>query len=87
MRVSGPPQRSAVNSRSFKGLRRRRGFRRVLVGCIALGVIALAAAGLVWLMNAMRAYNPQYYEPKDLERERYELQRRATETNEAPVRR
>jgi hypothetical protein len=37
--------------------------------------MALAAAGLLWLLEAMRAYNPQYYEPKDVERERYEVQR------------
>jgi hypothetical protein len=50
-------------------------FRRLLLGCIALGLMALAAAGLVWLLEAMHVYNPQYYEPKDVERERYEVQR------------
>ena len=68
-------------------LRRRRTLRRILLGCIVLGVIAVATAGLVWLMDAMRAYNPQYYEPKDLERERYELQRRLTDTTENSPRR
>jgi hypothetical protein len=43
-------------------------------------MIALAAAGLVWLMDAMRRYNPEYYEPKDIERERYEIQRRLADT-------
>jgi hypothetical protein len=50
-------------------------------------MIAMAAAGLVWLMDAMRSYNPQYYEPKDIERERYNVQRRLADTTPGPPRR
>ena len=70
-----PLGRRAKASRPLSRLRCRLFFRRLLLGCIALGLMALAAAGLVWLLEAMHAYNPQYYEPKDVERERYEVQR------------
>jgi PilZ domain len=69
-----PLERHSKVSRPLARLRCRLFFRRLLLGSIALGLMALAAAGLVWLLEAMRAYNPQYYEPKDVERERYEAQ-------------
>ena len=61
--------------RPLARLRCRLFFRHLLLGSIAFGLMALAAAGVVWMLEAMRAYNPQYYEPKDVERERYEVQR------------
>ena len=70
-----PLERHTRASRPLARLRRRLFFRRLLLGSIALGLMALAAAGLVWLLEAMHAYNPQYYEPKDVERERYEIER------------
>jgi hypothetical protein len=51
---------------------------------IGLGVIALAAWGLVWFMDASRGYAPRFYEPKDTERERAELQRRLEELSKTP---
>jgi hypothetical protein len=69
-----PLEWHAKASRPLARLRCRLFFRRLLLGSIALGLMALAAAGLVWLLEAMHAYNPQYYEPKDIERERYEIQ-------------
>jgi len=59
-------------------LRRRRQLRRVLIGLIVLALIGLTAAGLVWLMETLRTYSPNYYEPKDIERERYEMQQRTS---------
>jgi len=46
--------------------------------------MALTAAGLVWLMDSFRIYSPVYYEPKDVERERYETQRRALDGKPIP---
>jgi hypothetical protein len=60
--------------------------RRVVIAFIALSLIGVAAAGLVWLMEAFRTYDPAYYEPKDIERERYETQRRFPATRSAPGR-
>jgi hypothetical protein len=54
-------------------------FRRGLILLISAVSIAVAAYGLVWLIDAMRTYDPKYYEPKDLERERHELQRKLEE--------
>jgi hypothetical protein len=48
-----------------------------LICALALGLSALTAAGLVWVLETFRTYAPTYYEPKDIERERYELQRRS----------
>jgi hypothetical protein len=70
-----PLERHAKVLRPLARLRCRLFFRRILLGSIAFGLIALAAAGMVWLLEAMHAYNPQYYEPKDMERERFEVQR------------
>jgi cytochrome c-type biogenesis protein CcmE len=55
--------------------RRRQRMRQALVWLVALAVIALAAAGLVSVMEALRNYQPHYYEPKDIERQRHETQR------------
>ena len=67
-------------SKVLSRLRRRQLSRRVLICLIGLCLIALTAAGLVWLLDALRTYSPVYYEPKDVERERYEMQRRTLET-------
>jgi len=74
-------------SRPLARLRRRVFFRRLLLGSIALGLMAIAAAGLVWLLESMRTYNPQYYEPKDIERERYEMSRPTGDAKQQPARR
>jgi hypothetical protein len=44
----------------------------VFVGLISLAMLALAAYGLVWLIEEFRGYRPQYYEPKDIERQQYQ---------------
>ncbi len=46
--------------------------RRLFVGLISLALLALAAYGLVWLIEEFRAYRPQYYEPKDIERQQFQ---------------
>jgi len=79
-----PLERHAKASRPLARLRCRLFFRRLLLGSIALGLMALAAAGLMWLLEAMRAYNPQYYEPKDIERERHEIQRNSDGAKQQP---
>ena len=79
-----PLERHAKASRPLARLRFRLFLRRLLLGSIALGLMALAAAGLVWMLEAMRAYNPQYYEPKDIERERHEIQRTSDGAKQQP---
>jgi hypothetical protein len=37
-------------------------------------------------MEALRNYQPQYYEPKDIERERHEAQRRVEDAKTRPSR-
>lgn len=76
-----------LNARPLRRLRRRRFFRRVAIYLIALSAIALTVAGLVWLLESFHQYKPSYYEPKDIERERYETQRRATEGKPGPQQR
>jgi hypothetical protein len=67
--------RGNMSPLSVRRLRRRRLLRRVGIGLVALTIIAGTTAGLVWLMEHFRVYAPKYYEPKDIERERYEMQR------------
>ena len=64
-------------SGALRRLKRQRLARRLLIWLTALCLIALTAAGLVWLLETFRTYNPAYYEPKDMERERYQNRRRS----------
>ncbi len=79
LRLDSPLKPPGLHSKPLRRLRRRRFLRRFLIGLIGLALIAAAAWGLVWMMDAFRAYNPQYYEPKDIDRQRYELQRQLEE--------
>ncbi len=74
----------SVDPKPLRRFRRRRRLRRLLIGTVALVLIALTAWGLVWLMDAFHQYNPKYYEPKDTERERHELQQRLQELSGRP---
>lgn len=82
-----PLERPNRATRPLARLRRRLLFRRLLLGSVAFGLMVMAAAGLVWLLEAMRVYNPQYYEPKDIDRERQEIQRSSGNAKEQPPRR
>ena len=79
--------RGLMSVRPLRRLRRRRIFRRFAIYVITLGAIALTVAGLVWLLETFHQYTPNAYEPKDIERERYEMQRRATEEKPGPQQR
>lgn len=68
-----------MGSRALNRLRRQRMLRRILIAVLALALIALTAAGLVWVLESFRGYAPTLYEPKDMERERYEIQRRLSD--------
>jgi hypothetical protein len=81
LRLDSPLKPPGLHSKPLRRLRRQRFLRRLLIGLIGLALIAAAAWGLVWMMDAFRAYNPQYYEPKDIDRQRYELQRQLEEVN------
>lgn len=73
-------------AKGLRNLRRRRLSRRLVVGLVALCLIAACSAGLVWLLETFRVYNPAYYEPKDIERQRYEDQQRALDATPIPAR-
>jgi hypothetical protein len=68
-----------MGSRALHRLRRQRILRRILIAVLALALIALTASGLVWVLESFRGYAPTHYEPKDMERERYEIQRRLSD--------
>lgn len=65
-----PRERHALHSRPLRHLRLRRWFRRILLWLISLVGMAIAAYALVWLIGVLQVYNPQFYEPKDIERQR-----------------
>ena len=79
VRFMDPADRRGTFSRPLRRLRVRTALRRGLILLISAALLAIAAYGLVWLIEAMRSYDPKYYEPKDLERERHELQRKMEE--------
>jgi hypothetical protein len=81
-----PAGRRGITGRQVRRFRRRQRVRRALFWFVALGVIALTTAGLVWVLEALRNYQPQYYEPKDIERERHETQRRLEDAKSRPSR-
>ena len=62
--------------RAFRWLRRRKLLRRVLMALIGLAVIVVVAYGVNWWIEQFRTYYPKYYEPKDIERQKFEEQRR-----------
>ena len=67
--------RRGMHARPLLWIRVHRLLRRLLFWLIGLILIACAAYGLVWWMEEQRRYAPKYYEPKDVEREFYDLQR------------
>ena len=74
-----PADRRGELSRPLRYLQARRALRRGLILLVSAASIAGAMYGLLWLIDAMRTYDPKYYEPKDLERERHELQQQLDE--------
>jgi membrane-anchored protein YejM (alkaline phosphatase superfamily) len=82
--TQGLLERDFMSSKMLRRFRRRQLSRRIITCFVALCLIALTAAGLVWLMDSFRIYSPVYYEPKDVERERYETQRRALDGKPIP---
>ena len=72
-------ERRGPDSRPWRRLRTRRLVRRMAFAILGLLGIAAATYGLVWLIEGLRGYNPKYYEPKDIERQTYDRQRRANE--------
>lgn len=78
-----PSEISSLVYRRSLTKRARRMRRRVFVGLISLAMLALAAYGLVWLIDEFRSYRPQYYEPKDIERQQHQ-QRKAGEAPTPP---
>ncbi len=67
-----PVKRHTAYARSLRRARFRQALRRGLMILIGVLCMAVAAYGLVWLLEAMRQYNPNYYEPKDIERYLYQ---------------
>jgi len=69
-------ERGGAYSHRYRFLRLRQLIRQGLSGLIGLLFIAVAAFAVNWLTDALRTYDPKYYEPKDLERQRYQEERR-----------
>jgi hypothetical protein len=61
-----------MTPRPFRRLLWRQRLRRAGVVLVGLLAIAVASYALVWLLEAFRVYDPKYYEPKDMERQRFE---------------
>jgi hypothetical protein len=56
-------------AKPWRRLRRRQFLRRLAVIVVGLVLMVGTAWGLVWLVDAFQAYDPKYYEPKDIERQ------------------
>lgn len=76
VRFQVPLERRGIHSRPFRRLRWRQRLRRGLIVLIGFAIIAVAAYGFDWWIDQLRTYYPKYYEPKDIERQGYEQQRR-----------
>lgn len=84
LEFEAPPEEGVAPAyRPSLARRARTARRRLVVGIISLAMLALAAYGLVWLIEEFRAYRPQYYEPKDIERQQFQ-ERRSGETQSLP---
>jgi hypothetical protein len=67
-----PVKQHTAYAKSLRRARIRQALRRSLMILIGVLLMAVAAYGLVWLLEAMRQYDPKYYEPKDIERYQYQ---------------
>lgn len=76
VRFQVPEGRRGRHVRAFRWLRRRKLLRRGLMALIGLAVIVVVAYGVNWWIDQFRTYYPKYYEPKDIERQKFEEQRR-----------
>jgi hypothetical protein len=69
------PERRGRLARPFRRLLWRERLHRLWLALLSLVLMAGAAYGLVWMLEALRVYNPTYYEPKDIERQLFEQQK------------
>ncbi len=63
------------STKSLRRARIRRALRRGFGILLAIAGMAVAAYGLVWLLDAMWLYSPKYYESRDIERYLYRRDR------------
>lgn len=75
IRFQASMERRGVHSRPYRRLWLRHVVRRGLIALIGLVFIATAAFAVNWLVEALRTYDPKYYEPKDLDRQAFEKSR------------
>jgi hypothetical protein len=61
-------------AKPWRRMRRRQLVRRLELVLGGLLVMAGLAWGLIWTMDVFHAYDPKYYEPKDVERQQHEAE-------------
>ena len=61
-------------TRPYLMMRVRVWWRRLVFAAFALLIMAAASAALVYVLEIFHRYNPQFYEPKDIERQLYQEQ-------------
>jgi hypothetical protein len=76
VRFQAPQGRRERHVQAFRWLRRRKLLRRGLMALIGLAVLIVIAYGVNWWIEQFRTYYPKYYEPKDIERQKFEEQQR-----------
>lgn len=86
MQFDTPFARRARLAKPWRRLRRRQLLRRLMLLLVGLALMVGAAWGLVWLVDVFQAYNPNYYEPKDIERQLHESVQRSRGSQPAPPR-
>lgn len=72
IRFHVPLEPHGVHARPLRRLQLRQLLRRGLIVLIGSVVIAVGAYGLDRFIESLRAYEPSFYEPKDLERQAHE---------------
>jgi hypothetical protein len=83
LRLAGPVGRRTPLARPFRKLLWRQRMRRLWFALVGLAVMACAAYGLVWILEALRLYDPKFYEPKDVERQWHQRQQAVREERSA----
>ncbi len=68
-------KRHEAYTKPLQRARIRHALRRGFGILVAVACMAVAAYGLVWLLDAMRLYSPNSYEPRDIERYLYQRDR------------
>lgn len=86
IRFQLPLEPRGPHARPLRRLRLRQFLRRGLIVLVGSVLIAVGAYGVERFIESLRAYKPNFYEPKDIERQMFESQRQLQQQHQGQQR-